>query len=270
MLGAIWGDIAGSAFERKGVKGLRPRFDMFSDDAHFTDDTVMTLAVAEGLIQGYGDLEASKSAVIASMKKLGRRYPDVGYGKHFHQWLESDDSRPYGSCGNGSAMRVSPVAYCCHNLQEVEAYAKATAEVSHNHPEGIKGAQAVAAAIYLARKGATKAEIRYYMTQRFGYKLSFTLRDIKDIYQFDATCQGSIPQAIVAFLESHHVESAIRSAVLLGGDTDTQASIAGAIAEAYYGNIPENIVKKIYSYLPNDLLTIQENFERFIANLEKE
>lgn len=263
MLGAIIGDIVGSKYEFKSDK--TKDFELFTEDSHLTDDSMMTIAV--GCACAKADLcdeEDFKSRVIYYMRKIGREYPSAGYGYLFFRWINSDSMQAYNSFGNGSAMRVSPVAWVANSLEETETLAKWSAEVTHNHPEGIKGAQAVAAAVYLARIGRSKAEIKEYIEKKY-YKLSFTLDEIRPTYEFDVTCQGSVPQAILCFLESTDFEDAIRNAVSLGGDGDTQAAMAGSIAEAYYG-IPEEIrhtgIKKINS-------TIMHYFNKSLSLIYK-
>lgn len=223
-------------------------FELFSIDSCLTDDSLMTIAVGCACAKSdLGDEEDFKSWVIYYMRKIGREFPSAGYGDHFFRWIKSDFMGAYNSFGNGSAMRVSPVAWVAQSLVEAEKLAKWSAEVTHNHPEGIKGAQAVAAAIYLARTGKSKAEIKDYIERHY-YKLDFTLDEIRPTYEFDVTCQGSVPQAIQCFMESSDFEDALRNAVSLGGDGDTQAAIAGAIAEAFYG-IPEDIKQKGLEYI---------------------
>ena len=262
MYGAILGDIVGSPYEFDCNNYKAKDFPLFSRRSDFTDDTVMTLAVAKALLSSRGqDDTAIKAALVREMQQLGRAYPDRGYGIHFGGWLYEDDPQPYQSYGNGSAMRVSSAAWLAENMAETLRLAVATAEVTHNHPEGIKGAVVVAGAIYLARMGRSMAEIREY-AERF-YPIDFTLNEIRPDYDFVEACQGSVPQALEAFFESTGFEDAIRNAVSIGGDSDTIADMAGAIAEAYYGADPE--MKSIaLSYLDQDLLDIAEEFERRI------
>ena len=261
MFGAIIGDIVGSRFEFDNCKSKE--FELFTNTCDYTDDTVMTLAVAKALLL-YGtitDMDAFKRELVRVMHEIGMLHPYCGYGGRFCTWMMKNDTEPYGSFGNGSAMRVSPVAWFAGSLDECEKLAAATAEVTHNHPEGIKGAVAVAGAIYLARTGHSMAEIREY-AERF-YPIDFTLDEIRPDYDFVETCQGSVPQALEAFFESTGFEDAIRNAVSIGGDSDTIADMAGAIAEAYYGADRE--MKDIaLSYLDLDLLDIAEEFERRI------
>ncbi len=259
MFGALIGDIVGSRFEFDNVKSKE--FELFVLDCDFTDDSVMTLAVAKALstCENLDDLEGFKAHLIRVMHKVGRRYPDCGYGGKFFKWIMLGLKSPYNSCGNGSAMRVSPVAWAARSLAECEALAKATAEVTHNHPEGIKGAVATAGAIYLARCGHSMDEIRDYVARY--YTIDFTLDEIRPDYEFVVVCQGSVPQAIEAFFESVGFEDAIRNAISIGGDSDTIAAITGAIAEAYYGVDPE-MKGTALSYLDEYLFDIAEEFAR--------
>ena len=236
VYGAILGDIIGSPYEfDRGEK--TKEFELFPAHARFTDDTVMTIAVAEALIGLGADAaeEHVKADVVRFMRHWGRNYLLVGYGGLFRQWLVMNDPQPYSSFGNGAAMRVSSVGWLYDSLSRTREVARWTAEVTHNHPEGVKGAETVASAIYLGRMGHSKEEIKDYITQEFGYDLTRTLDEIRPTYSMDATCPGSVPEAIIAFLESTDVIDAIRNAVSLGGDTDTTACIAGGIAEGFYG-----------------------------------
>ena len=248
--GAIIGDMVGSIYERNPIR--TKDFPFFQRDSHFTDDTVMTLAVYRALKAYDRDCDQAQAlqnfqkALIDEMRTLGRAYPRAGYGGKFILWLFGDHPVPYGSLGNGSAMRVSPVGDDAQSLEEALTLSKASAEVTHDHPEGIKGAQAVAAAIYLAKTGADKEEIRAYIDSNF-YDMHFTLAEIWPDYKFDATCPGSVPQAIMCFLEGESFEDVIRNCVWLGGDCDTTAAIAGGIAGAYYG-IDDWIMEEIEKY----------------------
>lgn len=250
MIGAIAGDIIGSIFEHRPHKSVD--FPLFNPYSRFTDDTVMMLAVARALME--------KSSYGEEMKELGRKYPKAGYGGTFIGWLFEDEIKPYNSWGNGSAMRVCPIGLYFNSDEQVLREAKATAEISHNHPEGIKGAQSVALAIWMANEGAGKEDIRNRINTEFDYDLDRSVEEIRPGYRFDVSCQGSVPEAIIAFLDSSDYESAVRLAVSLGGDADTQACIAGGIAEAYYGNIPEAIQREVRGRLPADLLEILEEF----------
>ena len=246
MLGAIIGDVVGSVYEFDSDK--TKRFPLFSPGCSLTDDSLMTMAVGITCVSANIQNENEfKRTLCSMMREIGRQYPDAGYGGEFYSWLMSDTMGAYGSYGNGSAMRVSPVAYAESSLEEVERLAKWSAEVTHDHPEGIKGAQAVAAAIYLAKEGKSKDEIRAYIEDKY-YDLDFTLDEIRPSYCFDVTCMGSVPQAIECFLEAHDFEDAIRNAVSLGGDSDTIAAMAGAIAEAYFG-IPDELQEEAMGYM---------------------
>lgn len=254
ILGAIIGDIVGSRFEWNNHKSTI--FKLFTPANKFTDDTVMTIAVADWILH--------KISLTDAMKNWATKYPRCGYGSKFWQWLFIwKNKEPYNSCGNGSAMRVSPCGYFAQTLDEALDLAKQSAEVTHNHPEGIKGAQAVAASIFLTRQQKPKEEIRNYIESAFGYNLHRTCDEIRPINEFDMTCQGSCPEAIIAFLESTDYESAIRLAVSLGGDSDTIACMAGGMAAAYYG-IPDEIVYNAKEYLPDDMLTIILEFDNHI------
>lgn len=238
MRGAIVGDIIGSRFENHPHKNTD--FELFSSGCRFTDDTVLTLAVADALMTG--------TPYAFVFRQFFQRYPHSGYGKSFMAWGNSTSSKPYGSFGNGSAMRVSPVAWLSNDLDAVLEEARSSAEVTHNHPQGIKGAQAVAAAILFARQKRSKADIRRYLEQEFDYNLSRSLADIRPDYAFDVTCQGSVPEAILCFFEAESFEETIRNAVSLGGDADTQAAIAGSIAEPFFG-LPEGLWQGAIGYL---------------------
>lgn len=231
MYGAIIGDIVGSKYEFNNIK--TKDFPFISQGCEFTDDTVMTMAVANALLRSRTENRSFKPILIHEMQSLGRKYPYAGYGGMFSSWLFEADPRPYNSFGNGSAMRVSPCGLIAVTLDEAIALAKASAEVTHNHPEGIKGAEATAAAVFLARSGASKDAIGKYIRDHY-YNLPQTLDEIRPTYWFNETCQNTVPQAIIAFLESENYEDAIRNAVSLGGDSDTLAAITGAIAWSYY------------------------------------
>lgn len=263
MLGAILGDIIGSPYEFDHNNIKTTNFPLFSPKSAFTDDTVMTLAIAEGLLNGYGDEQKAEDEIILSMQKYGRMYPNAGYGISFQKWLQSAKPDPYDSYGNGSAMRVSSVAWIFDSLDQVLNYALITARVTHNHPEGIKGAKATAATIFLARAGKNKQEIKSYIEQEFSYDLSRTLDEIRPFYHHVESCQETVPEAITAFLESDSFEDAIRKAVSLGGDSDTLTAITGSIAEAYYG-IPEALKQKALSMLDEPLLAVLKRYHRFM------
>lgn len=253
MLGAIIGDIAGSVYEFHPHKSKD--FPLFSEKSAFTDDTVMTLAVAEALMNG-----GAEEDYIASMQRWGRRYPDGGYGGRFFGWLFQKEPQPYNSFGNGSAMRVSACAYAANSLEQVKQLSLAVTDVTHNHPEGIKGAEAAAVAGYLARNGADLSEIRAHICENY-YSLDFTLDEIRPTYRFNETCQDTVPQALEAFFESTSFEDAIRNAISVGGDSDTLAAITGGVAEAYYG-IPSALREEAMEYLDTRLLDILTEFER--------
>ena len=252
MLGAIAGDIIGSIYEQRPIK--TKDFPLFDARCRFTDDTVLTVAVAEALLSGRPFRQA--------LLEFGRRHPGAGYGGSFIRWLQSDYSRPYNSWGNGSAMRVSPIGFAFDAEAEVLEQAGRSAEVSHNHPEGIKGARAVALSIFLARTGRSKEQIRERIEELFDYNLTRSLESIRPGYSFDVSCQGTVPEAIIAFLEADSYEDAVRNAVSLGGDSDTQACITGGIAEAFYGGIPETIEQEALSRLTPDLLQVVQDFRR--------
>ncbi len=252
MLGALAGDIIGSVYEWRNVKSTD--FELFTPASTFTDDSVLTVAVADCIL--------NEKDYATTLKAYGRRFPRAGYGGAFRIWLFFDCLLPYNSFVNGSAMRVSPVGFFFDTLEKVLEEARRSAEVTHNHPEGIKGAQVTAAAIFLARQGAGKEEIKQYITECFGYNLEQSLDEIRPHYSFDATCQGSVPQAVRAFLESSDYEDAVRKAISIGGDSDTIACIAGGIAQAFYKEIPSFIVKKTKERLAPELLEVVEQFNR--------
>ncbi len=232
MIGAIIGDIVGSRFEWDRIK--TKEFDFLADNCFVTDDSIMTLAVAKALLEYSAQGEIPAQAAVRCMQGIGRPYPNCGYGLRFGEWMYSDDPQPYNSFGNGSAMRVSAVGWAADSLEEVKALSHAVTGVSHNHPEGLKGAEATAVAIFLARAGKSQAEIKAYLQAHY-YDLDFTLDEIRPDYQFNEICQDTVPQALVAFLEATSFEDAIRNAVSLGGDSDTLAAITGGIAEVYFG-----------------------------------
>ena len=259
MLGAILGDIIGSPYEfsRNNIKTTE--FPLFCSASRCTDDTVMTLAVAEGLMNCGSDEAAVKEELVAAMQKYGKMYPRVGYGLKFSLWLGSRNPKPYGSYGNGSAMRVSSVAWLYDDPETVERFAQYSAEVTHNHPEGIKGAQATAAAIFMARTGESHEAIKRSIEKRYGYDLSRTPDMIRPYYDHVESCQETVPEAIIAFLHSSGFEDAIRIAVSLGGDSDTVAAITGSIAEGAYG-VPEDLKQEALSRLDAPLLVIYRRF----------
>ena len=263
MYGAILGDIIGSPYEFDGE--IREKdFPLFSEDSTFTDDTVMTLAVAEALMAGENlDDDTVRNFLTEAMRDWGNQYPYAGYGGKFCQWLADPDMGPYGSWGNGSAMRVSPAAWLYKDIETVRRMAGLSAEVTHDHPEGIKGAEATASAIFLARTGKTKAEIKKYIEDEFGYDLSRTCDEIRWGDRGGVSCMETVPEAITAFLEGDDFEDVVRTAVSLGGDTDTLGAIAGSIAEGFYG-IPEDWKEECHLRLPKDLDTILRKFDERI------
>ena len=263
MYGAILGDIIGSPYEfDQGNK--TKEFPLFSKLSTFTDDSVMTIAVAEATLDLLHEAHGARSKMIASMKKYGKLFPRAGYGSMFRQWLQRDEPQPYESYGNGSAMRVSSVAWLFDELESVRAVARVSAEVSHNHPEGLKGAEATAVAIFLARTGSSKAEIKAYIEENFGYDLSRTCDEIRPNYHHVETCQETVPEAITAFLEGESFEDVIRTAVSLGGDCDTLTCIAGAIAEGFYG-VPEGLKQECRNRLPEELKHVLDRFDQVIG-----
>ena len=274
MLGAIYGDIVGSVFEFNNIR--TKDFELFSEKSKFTDDTVMTLAVAKALVifdemtreencldaPSKNNLSYFKEILISDMHTLGDKYPNAGYGGRFRFWLREKKTKPYGSYGNGSAMRVSPVAWYANSLEECLGFAKASAEITHNHPEGIKGAVVTAGATYLARTGATMDEIKAFVEKY--YKIDFTLDEIRPTYEFNETCQDTVPEAMQAFFESTSFEDAIRNAISIGGDSDTLAAITGAVAEAYYG-MTDREEQSVTDRLDSILLNVLNDFRnRFV------
>ncbi|WP_329736145.1 ADP-ribosylglycohydrolase family protein [Catenibacterium mitsuokai] len=264
MYGAILGDIIGSPFEfDRGDK--TKDFKLFSRRSHFTDDSVMTLAVCEALLKVGQDatVKEIEDAVISSMQSWGRRYPHEGYGGYFRRWLAARHPEPYNSFGNGSAMRVSAAGWLYDSLEKTRVVAKATANVTHNHPEGIKGAEATASAIFMARNGSSKEEIKKYIENEFHYDLNRTLDEIRPNFHMDETCQKTVPEAIIAFLEARDFEDAIRNAVSLGGDTDTLGAITGSIAEAYFG-ISETLISECRNRINKDMRDVVDAFYSFV------
>ena len=261
MLGAIFGDIAGSVYEFANTHDYD--FQLLSGQSRPTDDSYMTLAVAKALMETYGeDDDVVRAALVKYMQEIGNKYPFAGYGGRFRKWLHDKDPRPYGSCGNGSGMRVAAAGWLYQTLEETLHMAAVTADVTHDHPEGLIGAQAIAAAIFLARAGAAKEEIASYIEKSFGYDLSRTLDEIRPTYGFYAICQKSCPEAVIAFLEGENYEDVIRKAISLGGDSDTIACMAGAIAEAFYG-MPEAYKKEVLSRLDAPMRKIVKDFHSF-------
>lgn len=261
MYGAILGDIIGSPYEFNRSSKTKD-FPLFSPESRFTDDTVMTVAVADAFLSypaGASD-EAIRQQLVCSMQRFGRLHPGIGYGAKFFNWLMTVDPQPYGSWGNGSAMRVSSAGWLFNDLDTVLNMARLSAEVSHDHPEAIKGAQATAAAVFLARTGCSKEEIRTYIQSTFGYDLSRTCDEIRPGYRHDVSCRGTVPEAITAFLEGTGFEDVIRTAVSLGGDCDTLTCIAGSMAEAFYG-VPDELKQACRQYLSADLAEVLQTFE---------
>lgn len=259
MYGAILGDIIGSPYE--GNTSYKSKdFDLFSEESHFTDDTVMTIAVAEALLNSRGeDDDHIKNALIKSMKKWGRRYPNAGYGSRFSSWIHGYSKKPYNSYGNGAAMRVSPAGWLYDNFEQTVHVSELTAEVTHNHPEAITAAKAVAASIYLLRNGYFKNDVKLYIETQFGYDLSRTCDDIRPSYAMSARCIDTVPEAFTAFLDAFEFEDTIRNAVSLGGDTDTIAAIAGSMAEAFYGIDPK-LCREADIRLPNEMVKVIRRF----------
>lgn len=269
MLGAIVGDIIGSVYERYSVKGKD--FEFFPEGYRFTDDTVMTLAVAKWLME---DASHSSSHLIECMQELGRKYPRAGYGFSFFHWLMSNNPQPYNSWGNGSAMRVSPIGLYAKDMDEVMNLADISASVTHNHPEGIKGAQAIASCVFLAKQGYDKTKIKDFVTDTFHYDLERKIDEIRPHYQFEVSCQKSVPESIIAFIEGKDFDDVIRNAISLGGDSDTMADMAGAIQSAYHYHdhhlsssiISKEIVLNCEKALTPELFKLQTDFELFIQN----
>ena len=262
MYGAILGDIIGSPYEfDQGNKSKE--FPLFTDESIFTDDTVMTIAVAEAFMDAPNDDEIIRRRLVESMRKYGLAYPDAGYGGRFGMWLFLEGDQPYNSYGNGSAMRVSSVAWLYNDMDTVRHMARLSAEVTHNHPEGIKGAEATAAAIFLARTGHSKTEKKAYIEQEFHYDLSRTCDEIRPGYHHVESCQKTVPEAITAFLEGDSFEDVIRTAVSLGGDCDTLTCIAGSIAEGFYG-VPDELVQECERRLSPDLKDVLDRFVKSV------
>lgn len=261
MYGAILGDMIGEPYEfDRGSK--TKEFPLFSKGPKFTDDTVMTIAVAEGLMDSIGKSDDEiRKALVDSMQRWGARYPHAGYGGMFSRWLHSEDPQPYGSYGNGSAMRVSSAGWLFDSFDDTWKKARLTAEVTHNHPEGIKGAECVSTVIWMARHGKTKDEIRAFVEDTFGYDLSRTCDEIRPGYHHVESCQETVPEAITAFLEGKDFEDVIRTAVSLGGDCDTLTCIAGSMAEAFYG-VPPQLIQRCETLIPYDMLQVVQRFNK--------
>jgi len=255
ILGAITGDIIGSRYEFFNTK--KKDFQLFADYSCFTDDTVLTVATMDCLLSEEKDYAYF-------YQNYARQYPSSGFGGMFHNWMYEDNPQPYNSFGNGSGMRVSPVGWFFKTLEETLAEAEQSAAVTHNHPEGIKGAQAIASAVFLARTGKSKEEIKHYIETTFKYDLNRDCDDIRPNYYFNETCQGSVPEAIIAFLDSWDFESAIRLAVSLGGDSDTIAAMTGSIAETFYGGVPQFIADEVIKRLPDEFIEVINRFNSFL------
>jgi ADP-ribosylglycohydrolase len=257
MVGAIIGDIVGSVYEWDNLKSKD--FFFLTPKCFFTDDSIMTIAIAVALLKSRKDPELLKTMIVPLMQQIGRPYPRSGYGGHFYEWMYHDDPKPYNSLGNGAGMRVSAVGRVASSIEEVKLLSKLVTEVTHNHPEGLRAAEAIAMCTFLAYQGKSKEDIRTYVQDHY-YPLEFTLDEIRPFYTYDVTAPGSTPEAIVAFLESTDYEDAIRNAISIGGDSDTIAAMTGAIAEAYYG-IPKSIKSKGLKYLTPTLYRYVVEFE---------
>ena len=257
MIGASIGDIVGSIYEFNNHRSKN--FEFFKDECFATDDTIMTLSIAKALLECKGNYENLGDKATYYMHKIGRPYPYCGYGGRFYSWMYSDNPRPYGSFGNGSAMRVSACGIVGNTLEEVKMLSKKVTEITHNHPEGIKGAEATAVAVFLARQGKSKEEIKQYIVENY-YALDFSIDEIRDTYQFNEICQDTVPQALECFFESVSFEDAIRNAISIGGDSDTIGAIVGGIAEEYYG-VPKKMREEALEYLDQRLLKIVKEFE---------
>ena len=267
MYGAILGDMIGAPYEfDRG--GKTKDFPLFTEESRFTDDTVMTVAVAEALLEvKNGTPKETHDQLVRSLRKWGRKYPGAGYGVRFSRWLRSKDPQPYGSYGNGSAMRVSAAGWLYETLDLTLRMARRTAEVTHDHPEGIKGAEATAGAVFMARTGSGKEEIRAYIVEEFGYDLSRSCDEIRPGYHHVESCQETVPEAVTAFLEGTSFEDVIRTAVSLGGDCDTLTCIAGSIAEAFYG-VPAVLEAACRARLPEDMLEVLRRFDTARGRME--
>ncbi|MGY3776821.1 ADP-ribosylglycohydrolase family protein [Helcococcus sueciensis] len=257
MLGAIIGDIVGSRFEFNNHRSKE--FEFFTYECFPTDDSIMTLAIAKAILESKENYSELSENTVKFMQEIGREYPDCGYGGRFYQWMFSDNPKPYNSFGNGAAMRVSAAGFAAESLEEAKVLSKLVTEVTHNHPEGIKGAEATAVAIFLAKTGKSISEIKDYIKDNY-YSLDFKLDDIRETYKFNETSQDTVPQALQSFFESVDFEDSIRNAISIGGDSDTVAAICGAVAEAYYG-VPTDIRKQALKFLNKQLLDILLEFE---------
>lgn len=258
MLGAIVGDIVGSRFEWDNYKDKD--FDLFDEECCYTDDSVMTLSVCSAFLKANADYTDLSDLVVKSMQQFGRRYRWCDYGTSFFQWILSDNPKPYNSWGNGAAMRVSACGWVAKTFEEAIELSRKVTEVTHNHPEGIKGAEAVTVTIFMAKSGYSKEDIKSYIEKNY-YKFNFTLDEIRDEYDFEESCQNSVPQALEAFFEANDFEDTLRNAISIGGDSDTIAAIACSVAEAYY-DIPEKIVNETMFYLDDELIRVMYDFEK--------
>ncbi len=258
MIGAIIGDIAGSRFEWENHRSKD--FNLFDDYCHPTDDSIMSLAVAKAILESEKEKDDLSANAISCMQELGRIYDNAGYGGRFIKWIWSDNPEPYNSFGNGAAMRVGPCGFAATSIEEAKELSAAVTRISHNHPQGMKGAEAIAAAIFLARSGKDKGEIKKYLEENY-YGVNFKIDDIRKTYKFDVSCQGSVPVALEAFFEAANFEDAIRTAISVGGDSDTIACMAGAVAEAYFG-VPEEIIDHCADYLDRREMEILYHFEK--------
>ena len=266
MIGAIIGDIAGSIYEFKGLK-IKGDFPLFKEECWFTDDTVMTCAIALSLLECEGNYEDLKELTIYNMHDIGKHYYDTAlYGSMFQTWLITYSQEPYNSFGNGSAMRIGAVPYFAKNLDELKELTRKVTEITHNHPEGLKGAEATAVAEWLALNGKSKQEIKEYIEQNY-YSLDFDEQDLFDNYKFDGSCQGTVPQCIFAFLQSNSFEDAVKKVISWGGDTDTMGAITGAIAGAFYG-VPQDIKKVCRYFLDERMTDILDRFNEYVSNIK--
>ena len=262
MIGAIIGDIVGSRFEWDNHRSKE--FELFTEDCFATDDSIMTLAIGKALMESENDWNDLGEQAVRCMQEVGRPYPHCGFGGRFFHWIYSDNPEPYYSFGNGAAMRVSACGFVAQSLEEAKRLSKAVTEVTHNHPEGLKGAEATVVAIYMARSGSTMEEI-FEVIDREYYPMNFTLDEIRDSYPFNETCQNTVPQALKAFFESVSFEDAIRNAISVGGDSDTLAAITGGVAQAYYG-VPEHLEQQAIAYLDERLLNIYQQYKAWLKN----
>lgn len=258
MIGAIIGDIVGSRYEY--INHRSKEFTLFDRKCKPTDDSIMSIAVAKAILDSGDNVERLSANTVAYMQELGRKYKHAGYGRHFYQWLWLENPQPYNSYGNGAGMRVGPCGFAADRLEQAKALSAAVTKVTHNHPEGMKGAEAIAVAVFLARSGRDKEEIRSYIEENY-YEIDFKIDELRRTYQFDVSCQGSIPVALEAFFESADFEDAIRTAISVGGDSDTIAAMTGAVAEAYYG-VPEEIRNEVTGFLDECQLEIIRSFEQ--------